>query len=71
MLKRNLIVIAIISLALFFSANAFGQDYKRKAKRYKDKAKSAGKVTWKERAELQHKEKQASRKIYRMKKNKK
>ena len=71
MLKRNLIAIAIIGLALFFSANAFGQDNKRNAKRDRDKAKSAGKVIWKERAGLQPKEKQARRKIYRMKKNKK
>jgi hypothetical protein len=33
MLKRNLIIIAIIGSALIFSANAFGQNNKRKANR--------------------------------------
>jgi Ni/Co efflux regulator RcnB len=39
--------------------------------RYEAKEKSDGKIRWKERAGLQPKEKRASRKIYRMKKNKK
>ena len=42
----------------------------KEAKRYEAKAKSDGKVTWKERARLQHKENKASRKIYRTKHNK-
>ncbi len=42
----------------------------KEAKRYEAKAKSDGKVTWKERARLQHKENQSSRKIYRTKNNK-
>jgi Ni/Co efflux regulator RcnB len=40
------------------------------AKRYEAKAKSDGKVTWKERAKLQSKENKSSRKIYRTKNNK-
>jgi hypothetical protein len=43
----------------------------KSAKRYEAKAKSDGKVTWKERARLKHKENQSSRKIYRTKHNKK
>lgn len=39
------------------------------ARRYERRAKSDGKVTWKERARLQHKENKASRKIYRTKHN--
>jgi Ni/Co efflux regulator RcnB len=42
----------------------------KSAKRYEAKAKSDGKVTWKERARLQHKENKSSRKIYRTKHNK-
>lgn len=41
----------------------------KSAKRYEAKAKSDGKVTWKERARLQHKENKSSRKIYRTKHN--
>jgi hypothetical protein len=41
----------------------------RSAKRYERRAKADGKVTWKERARLQHKENKASRKIYRVKHN--
>ncbi len=41
----------------------------KEAKQYEAKAKSDGQVTWKERARLQHKENQASRKIYRTKHN--
>ena len=43
----------------------------KSAKRYEAKAKSDGKVTWKERARLQHKENKSSRNIYRTKYNKK
>ena len=43
----------------------------KSAKRYEDKAKSDGEVTWKERARLQHKENKSSRKIYRTKHNNK
>jgi hypothetical protein len=42
----------------------------RSAKRYERRAKSDGKVTWKERARLQHRQNVASRKIYRTKHNK-
>ena len=42
----------------------------KSANRYEKKAKSDGKVTWKERGQLKHKENQASRKIYRTKHNK-
>ncbi len=41
----------------------------KNAKRYETKAKSDGKVTWIERARLQHKENKSSRKIYRTKHN--
>jgi hypothetical protein len=41
----------------------------KEAKRYEAKAKSDGKVTWKERTRLQHKENKSSRKIYRTKHN--
>lgn len=41
----------------------------RSAKRYEARAKSDGKVTWRERARLQHKENKASRKIFRTKHN--
>lgn len=41
----------------------------RSTKRYEAKAKSDGKVTWKERARLQHKQNKTSRKIYRTKHN--
>lgn len=43
----------------------------KSAKRYEAKAKSDGKVTWKERARLQHKENKSSRNIFRTKHNKK
>lgn len=41
----------------------------RSTKRYEARAKSDGKVTWKERARLQHKLNKSSRKIYRTKHN--
>lgn len=41
----------------------------KEARQYEKKAKSDGKVTWKERARLQHKENKSSRKIYRTKHN--
>ena len=41
----------------------------KSANRYEKKAKSDGKVTWKERARLQHKQNKTSRKIYRTKHN--
>ena len=41
----------------------------RSAKRYERRAKADGKVTWTERARLQHKENRASRNIYRVKHN--
>jgi hypothetical protein len=40
------------------------------AKRYEKRAKSDGKVTWKERARLENKQDKTSRKIYRTKHNK-
>lgn len=42
----------------------------KSAKKYEAKAKSDGKVTWKERARLKNKENKSSRKIYRTKHNK-
>ena len=50
-----------------------GKSIKRsstQAKRYEKRAKSDGKVTWKERARLEHKQDKTSRKIYRTKHNK-
>ena len=41
----------------------------KEARQFEAKAKSDGKVTWKERARLQHKENKASRKIFRTKHN--
>ena len=42
----------------------------KSANQYEAKAKSDGKVTWKERARLEHKENKSSRKIFRTKHNK-
>lgn len=41
----------------------------RSTKRYEARAKSDGKVTWKERVRLQHKQNKTSRKIFRTKHN--
>ena len=41
----------------------------KSARQYEAKAKSDGKVTWKERARLQHKQNKTSRKIFRTKHN--
>ena len=43
----------------------------KNTKKYEAKAKSDGKVTWKERARLQHLENKSSRKVFRTKHNKK
>ncbi len=40
------------------------------ARKYEKKAKSDGKVTWKERARIEHKQDKTSRRIYRTKHNK-
>lgn len=40
------------------------------SRRYEKKAKSDGKVTWKERARIEHKQDKTSRRIYRTKHNK-
>lgn len=49
-------------------AKSIKHSYKS-AKRYEKRAKSDGKVTWKERARLQHKMNKTSRKVYRTKHN--